>query len=144
MRWHQILQGDWLDLLVHLSHSLLINCSIFSLLLGNMLPAIAFSLKFLQWWYSDDQRWEGLGSLPAPPPPSTPPVSYCILNTQMYIKFYQIIFSHTHKEYKWPLAPPTVHYVSIHTPHPLHCRPVDMCSVMFVSMTTWRNMAAVL
>lgn len=51
----------------------------FSLLLGNMLPALAFSLKFLQWWYSDDQKWAGLGALPAPPPPSASLVSWYIL-----------------------------------------------------------------
>lgn len=49
------------------------SSSLLSLLLGNMLPAIAFSLKFLQWWYSGNQRWVGLGGLPAPPPPSAPP-----------------------------------------------------------------------
>ncbi|XP_065919342.1 peroxisome assembly protein 12-like [Dysidea avara] len=49
------------------------SSSLFSLLLGNMLPAVAFSLKFLEWWYSGDHKWVGFGVLPTPPPPAKPP-----------------------------------------------------------------------
>ena len=129
----------WLVRLVCiLSHSPL-TCSQFSVLLGNMLPALAFSLKFLQWWYSGDQKWVGLGALPAPPPPSAPPVSHSYT-----IRLIQILFcSHTPKECEWLPAPPTVHCVSIPTARPLLYRPVDTSSAILAYMTMWENMAAV-
>ena len=51
--------------------------------------------------------------------------------------------SHTPKELEKQCAPPIVHSVRHHMTHPLPYRPVAMCFVILVSMTTSRNMAAV-